>query len=213
MVYSEYEAKELFQKAGIAVPKGVVIRNPCEAISAVENLPSSVILKAQVPVACRRKAGGILSATRGTAEKTAELLFKCEIKGFPVETVLVEEKLNIRQSYYLSITCVRNQALLLFCVLGESDFSEYMEQHPEAVRRVFVDAASPELGTADIRALCGSAPDEICRIFQKLYRIFQEKDALLAEINPLAETEIGFIALDGKVICSEEEMAQLQAFS
>ena len=213
MVFSEYEAKERFRDAGIPVPNGVLISSPREAVSALTTLSSSVILKAQVPAACRRKAGGILPATPDTAEETAQELFSREIKGFPVAKILMEEKLSIHQSYYLSITRIRSQALLLFCVLGESGFSEYADRHPESVRRVFVDATSPELGMEDIRALCGSAPEEVCSIFQNLYHIFQEETALLVEINPLAETETGFVAVDGKVICDEEEMAQLQAFS
>src|SRR5271157_1731153 len=104
----EYEAKKLLKEAGIPVPAGVLISSPGDLPSHLADLPESIVLKAQVDVGGRGKAGGILKAQKQDAVRTAEDLFGRTIKQIPVREVLVEEQLEILHEYYLSIAIDRS---------------------------------------------------------------------------------------------------------
>src|SRR5690554_6433418 len=95
----EYEAKEIFSKYGIPVPKGVLIRAPEEVSAHLPRVGDAVVLKAQVDVGGRGKAGGVLMAEDATAVETARELFSREIKGVPVRSILVEARLAIAHEY------------------------------------------------------------------------------------------------------------------
>ena len=106
MKFREYEAKQIFRESGIPVPNSVLITSVDEAKPALDNVAAKVVLKAQVDVGGRGKAGGILPATAENIADVARDLFGKTIKGLPVEKILVEEGLDISHEYYLSITIV-----------------------------------------------------------------------------------------------------------
>ena len=129
-------------------------------------------------------------ADKKTAVTTAEALFKKEIKGLPVKEILAEQQLDIQHEYYLSITVDRSskQPLILFTEAGGVDIEITAKENPGAIKKVIANPLMRDLPPFMLRELAGKAPKEIMPIINKLYRVFLEKDALLAEINPLVTT-------------------------
>ncbi|NYT05823.1 MAG: ADP-forming succinate--CoA ligase subunit beta [Methanomicrobiales archaeon] len=206
----EYEAKEIFANYGIPIPEGVVINEPEEMMMHLPRLGSDVVLKAQVDVGGRGKAGGILVVKNADAPATARELFGRTIKGVPVEKILVEEKLAIEHEYYLSITVDRSskQVMILFADTGGVDIEETARNDPEAVRRAIVSPLLANIPTFQLRSLLGGAAKEIAPVISRLYRAFMERDALLAEINPLVTTPDGVYAADAKLIIDDNALAR-----
>jgi len=210
MKFREYEAKQFFRDAGIPVPNSVLITSANDAESAIKQVAEKVVLKAQVDVGGRGKAGGILPATRSTVKTTATELFGKLIKGLPVEKILVEEALSIQHEYYLSITIDRSRKspVILFSEEGGVEIETLAKERPEALRRVYVDPSFTTLPDFIVRKVIGTAPKEIGAVLKKLYQVFLNKDAILVEINPLVMTEKGIIAADGKVIIDDNALAR-----
>jgi succinyl-CoA synthetase beta subunit len=203
----EYEAKNIFREYGIPVPSGHVIRS-AEELSAIQDLTENLAFKAQLEVGGRGKAGGILFGTRGEAKKIADELFSRTIRGLPVEKILVEERLSITQEYYLSITVDRSsrEILILFALSGGVDIETLAKEHPDSLRKIHIPPLLSAVPPFAVRALLKGAPREIALVVQNLYRIFREKDALLAEINPLAATQEGIVAADAKLIIDDNAL-------
>ena len=210
MKFREYEAKQFFRDAGIPVPNSVLITKVEEAKEALKTVAEKVVLKAQVDVGGRGKAGGILPATAETVEATAKELFAKLIKGLPVEKILVEEALSIQHEYYISITIDRSRKrpVILFSEEGGVEIETLAKERPEALKRVYVDPSFTKLPDFLVRNVIGTAPKEIGAVLKKLYQVFIEKDAILVEINPLVMTEKGIIAADGKVIIDDNALAR-----
>jgi len=210
MKFREYEAKQFFRDSGIPVPNSVLITSANEAENAVKQVAGKVVLKAQVDVGGRGKAGGILPATLDTAKSTATELFGKLIKGLPVEKILVEEALSIQHEYYLGITIDRSKKspVILFSEEGGVEIETLAKERPEALRRVYVDPSFTSLPDFIVRKVLGTSPKEIGVVLKKLYQVFLEKDAILVEINPLVMTEKGIIAADGKVIIDDNALAR-----
>ncbi len=206
----EYEAKQVFSEYGISVPKSVLIKSPEELQARINAIGDSFVLKAQVDVGGRGKAGGILMADPATGTAVARELFAKEIKGLPVKEVLAEERLDISQEYYLSIAIDRSskQALILFADAGGVDIETLAREKPEAVRRVSIPVIMHELPPFMLRELLGRAPKEVGAVINRLYRAFCEKDALLAEINPLVTTPSGVYAADAKLIIDDNALGR-----
>jgi succinyl-CoA synthetase beta subunit len=206
----EHEAKEIFRRYGIPVPKGALIHQPDELRDYQERIGSSLVLKAQVEVAGRGKAGGILMADAADAVPLARTLFSRQIKGLPVHAVLAEERLAIDHEYYLSITVDRStkEALILFADSGGVDIETVARDRPDAVRRISVSPLLRDVPPFMIRELLRGAPKAIGPVINQLYHVFLEKDALLAEINPLAATPTGIIAADAKLIIDDNALAR-----
>ncbi|MDG6257178.1 MAG: ADP-forming succinate--CoA ligase subunit beta [Methanomicrobiaceae archaeon] len=206
----EYEAKEIFINHGIAVPDGVIITQPEEMVLHLHKLGPEVVLKAQVDVGGRGKAGGILMAKSEDAMATANRLFGASIKGMPVDKILVEERLPIEHEYYLSITIDRasKQHLILFAETGGVDIEQTASLRPEAVRKALVHPLLADVPPFLLRRLVGNAPKEIAPVINRLYHVFCEKDALLAEINPLVTTPDGVFAADAKLIIDDNALAR-----
>ncbi|NLZ30146.1 MAG: succinyl-CoA synthetase subunit beta [Methanomicrobiales archaeon] len=202
----EYEAKEIFSKYGIPVPKGVLIRAPEEVAAHLAGIGDAVVMKAQVDVGGRGKAGGVLFADDTTAVETARELFTREIKGVPVRSILVEEKLPIEHEYYVSIAVDRSsrQPVILFADAGGVD----IESAASAVRRVIVSPLLRDIPAFLMREILGGAPKELAPVINNLYRAFREKDAMLAEINPLVTTPDGIYAADAKLIIDDNALAR-----
>lgn len=206
----EYEAKQIFSKYGIPVPKGALIRAPEEVAAHLPELGGAVVLKAQVDVGGRGKAGGVLFAEGATAVGTARDLFAREIKGVPVREILVEERLAIEHEYYVSIAIDRSsrQPVVLFADAGGVEIENAAQADESAVRRVVVSPLLREIPPFLMRELLGGAPKELAPVINSLYRAFQEKDAMLAEINPLVTTPRGVYAADAKLIIDDNALAR-----
>jgi len=210
MKLREYEAKKVLKDAGIPVPAGFLIRAADELAPHLDALGDAIVVKAQVDVGGRGKAGGILMADRTTAVATARDLFSREIKGFPVKEVLAEQRLDIRKEYYLSITVDRSakQPLILFSDAGGVEIETTAQENPGAIRRVRALPLLRDLPPFMLRELAGKAPKEVMPVINKLYRVFADRDALLAEINPLVVTPQGVFAADAKIIVDDNALAR-----
>ncbi len=214
MKLREYEAKNMLKAAGIPVPAGFLIRSPDELTAHLGALGDAFVLKAQVDVGGRGKAGGILMAGKGDGTKVATSLFGRQIKGLPVKEVLAEQRLDIRHEYYLSVTVDRSskQPLILFTEAGGIEIEVTAKDHPELIRKIVVNPLLRDIPPFQLRELVGTAPKEVGPVINRLYRIFIEKDALLAEINPLVTTPGGVFAADAKIIIDDNALGR-QGFS
>ena len=210
MKLREYEAKNVLKAAGIPVPAGFLIRSADELTPRLEELGTAFVLKAQVDVGGRGKAGGILMADKATGLQVAKELFGKQIKGLPVKEVLAEQKLDINHEYYLSITVDRasKQPLILFTDAGGVEIEITAKEHPELIRKVTANPLMRDLPPFMIRELIGTAPKEIGPIINKLYQVFIGKDAILAEINPLVTTPGGVFAADAKIIVDDNALGR-----
>ncbi len=207
----EYEAKEIAKKYGIPIPQGVLIERPDQVSEAIEELGLPVVLKAQVPVAGRGKAGGVkLARDPDEALEKAEQLFSMEIKGYPVLSVLVEKAENIKRELYLSFTIDRANRRIVMLASGEGgmEIEELAKEKPEAIIRLPID---PEVGLKAHEArevgkkigLSGNELRQFENIAKSMYKIFVDYDAELVESNPLAITDRGLVALDFRMIVDD----------
>ena len=204
----EYQGKELLRKFEIPVPEGRVATSPEEVARAARGLGGKVVVKAQVQVGGRGKAGGIkLASSPDEAADVAEEILGMAIKGHTVRRVLVERAGNIEAEYYLSFLVDRSERayLAMMSATGGMDIEEVAASDPEAIVRVHID---PLLGVSDFHArrlvfgagLDPRARTEAAALVPKLYRAFVGLDASLIEINPLVLTGEGrVVALDAKV--------------
>jgi succinyl-CoA synthetase beta subunit len=204
----EYQGKQLFARAGIPVSEGRLATTPEEARQAAEELGGQVVVKAQVLVGGRGKAGGIkLADTPAEAEAHAAAILGMDIRGHVVRRLWIEKASDIAKEYYLSVTFDRSEKKPLFMLTTEGgiDVEEVAEKHPEALARLHVD---PLVGSQPWQArwLIFTAgiedPDEqkqVAAIVEKLYGAFVDFDAMLCEVNPLIVTPAGEVkALDSK---------------
>lgn len=227
MKLQEYVSKDLLRQAGVPVPEGQV----AESVDDVEDIArrlGPVAVKAQVLVGGRGKAGGIkLANTPEQARQVAEQILGMDIKGLTVEKVLVEQQQKIATEYYAGITVDRSRRrfVLMLSAMGGVDIEEVAAEHPEAIIKVPID---PGVGLLDFQirdAMFQARFDRAAfrglnRILAGLWRVTDDKDAMLAEINPLAVTEAGeAIASDAKIDIDDSalfrhpELAQYEAES
>jgi succinyl-CoA synthetase beta subunit len=204
----EYQGKELLRKFEVPVPEGRVATTPDEAQEAALGLGGRVVVKAQVQVGGRGKAGGIkLAGSPEEAREVAEQILGMDIKGHIVKRVLVERAGDIKSEYYCSFLVDRSarQFMGMMSAKGGVDIEEVAETDPDAIAKVHID---PLLGISDFHAremVFGAKIDEEARkeaiaMLPKLYRAFVELDASLIEVNPLILTGDGrVVALDAKV--------------
>ncbi|HOD86237.1 MAG TPA: acetate--CoA ligase family protein [Methanoculleus sp.] len=206
----EYEAKRVFSDYGIPVPQGFVIREPGEIAAHLSEFGDAVVLKAQVDVGGRGKAGGVLVVDSASAVDRARELFSREIRGVPVREILVEERLEIEHEYYLSIAVDRStrQPVVLFGDTGGIEIERTAKEDGSAIRRAVVSPLLREVPAFLMRELLGSAPRDIAPVINSLYRVFQERDAMLAEINPLVTTPDGVYAADAKLIIDDNALGR-----
>jgi len=206
----EYEAKQLFVKEGIRIPSGILVSKHEEILLHMDSIPGKAVVKAQVDVGGRGKAGGVLMATKDTVIDTARSLFNMTIKGVPVERVLIEERLDIQHEYYVSITIdrVKKQPVILFAETGGVDIEETARSGKGAVRSVTFTPLLQDIPGFLLRELCGDAPADIQKTVNRLYHVFRSRDALLAEINPLVTTPTGVYAADAKLIIDDNSLAR-----
>ena len=203
----EYQGKQLFARFGIPVSDGVVATTPDEARKAAEQLGGPVVVKAQVLVGGRGKAGGIqLAATPDEAEAKAGQVLGLDIRGHVVRRLWIEGASDIAREYYFSITFDRGakKPLLMLTTQGGVDIEQVAADTPDKLARLHLDPLTGFL-PFHARRLCFAAgipaeeTQQVSQIMEKAYRAFVETDAMLVEINPLIVTPDGIVrALDSK---------------
>ena len=202
----EYQAKEVLASLGIAIPPGVVARNPDAAAAAFARL-GPVAVKAQVPVGGRGKAGGIkLARTEDEARRAAQQIIGMDIKGFKVPLVYCEAALEIEREIYLGFTVDRDARanILMLSGKGGMDIEQVAEESPDSIARLYPNPwrgpLNFELAQLAYDAGLGDLSRPLIAIIAKLYRAIPDYDALTAEINPLVVTKTGeVIAGDAKL--------------
>jgi len=211
----EYQAKEIFRRFGIPVPRGRVAETPLEAKSAALELGGRCVLKAQIHAGGRGKAGGVkLAGSAEEAEKKAgEMLGKKLVthqtgpQGREVRRLLVEEQLNIDREFYLAMVLDRSlsRVSVIASAEGGVEIEEVARRSPE---KILKEAIDPVVGLLPFQCrrlaydlgLAGAQAGALAPILQGLYRAFVELDCSLAEVNPLLQTREGkLVALDGKM--------------
>ncbi len=215
MKLHEYQSKQIFAKYGIPIPKGRVAATAAEAKQIAEELGGRVVIKSQVLVGGRGKAGGIrLAKNPESAEELATQILAMEIKGLPVRKVLVDEAADIDSEIYLGITNDRaaRKPVLMASAAGGVEIEEVARETPEKIVRVHID---PLLGLRDYQARDIAAgidlPRENWRTFGQiasgLWNAYENCDATLAEINPLVLTEENrLLAVDGKMVLDDNAL-------
>jgi succinyl-CoA synthetase beta subunit len=202
----EYQAKDLFKKNGIPVPKSRLAKTAEEAgkIAAEMNIP--LALKSQVLVGGRGKAGGIKFADNPSqAKKLVQDLLKLEIKGERVDSILLEEKLNIESEFYVSVVLDRSakKPLIMASTQGGMDIEQVARETPEKLIKYHVNPLEEFLPyqAREIAIKMGVPNPLISKVggfIWKLFTVFRKYDATIAEINPLVVTPEEVIAADGK---------------
>jgi succinyl-CoA synthetase beta subunit len=204
----EYQGKQLFARAGIPVSEGRLATTPAEARKAAEELGGQVVVKAQILVGGRGKAGGIkLADTPEEAEAHAAAILGMDIRGHVVRRLWIEQASEIAKEYYLSVTFDRGEKKPLFMLTTEGgvDIEEVAEKSPDALARLHVDplvGSQPWQGRWLVFTAGIDDPGEqkqVAAIVEKLYGTFVGFDAMLCEVNPLIVTPEGEVrALDSK---------------
>jgi succinyl-CoA synthetase beta subunit len=211
----EYQGKQLFQKHGVPVPDGRPATTVPEAVEAAEELGYPVVIKAQVQVGGRGKAGGIkLAKDRAEAQENATQILGMDIKGYTVHELYVEKASEIDEEYYAAIVFDRSakKPMAMLSRMGGMDVEEVAETDPEAMRMLHVD---PLLGLQDFHgrrlAFESGIAEDVVRpvgaMLAKLYLVFVNEDATLVEVNPLLITKgREVVALDAKVTIDDNAL-------
>ncbi len=214
MKLHEYQSKQIFAKHGIPIPKGRVAATANEAKAIAEELGGRVVIKSQVLVGGRGKAGGIrLAKSPDEAEDVAAAILTMELKGLPVRKVLVDEAANIDSEIYLGITNDRaaRKPVMIASSEGGVDIEETARENPKAIVRIHID---PLLGLRDYQSRDLAAgidlPREHWRAFagiaRGLWQAYKSSDANLAEINPLVIADKRLLAVDGKMVIDDNAL-------
>jgi len=211
----EYQSKRIFAKYGVPIPDGDVATEPAEARRVAQRLGGPVVVKSQVLVGGRGKAGGIrLAKDADEAEALASQILGMDIKGITVDTVLIDQAADIREEIYLGITIDRAQRKLVMMASSEGgvEIEEVAKATPEKIFKLAID---PAIGLMDYQArnlafdlgLRRAFIRQFNTIAQGLYRAFVASDASLAEINPLVVTgDEKLLAVDGKIVLDDNAL-------
>ena len=202
----EYQGKDLYKKYSITTPKSIFIKSISD-LTENHGLSFPLVVKAQVQVGGRGKAGGIkVAKNHQELEGHIDAILGMDIKGHKVESLLIEEASEIISEYYISFTLDRSEKkyLMMLSSKGGMDIEEVAANSPEDLIKIYI---SPSLGLESkiITQAIKDANlnldyiDELHEIISKLYKLFTEGDCDLVEVNPLAITNQGVSALDSKV--------------
>jgi succinyl-CoA synthetase beta subunit len=204
----EYQARELFERHGVPVLRGAVIGTAEEARAIAAGWGGRAVVKAQVKVGGRGKAGGVrLAADPDAAVAAAGAVLGMDIKGHTVRKVMLAETADISDEYYVSFLLDRTHRtfLAMASVEGGVEIEAVAAERPEALARIPVDANE---GVTDAKAreiveaarFPAESADQIVEVLKRLWQVLVTEDALLVEVNPLVRTAAGrIVALDGKV--------------
>jgi succinyl-CoA synthetase beta subunit len=212
----EYQGKELFRRYAIPVSEGRVAATPEEARAAAAEIGGRVVVKAQVLIGGRGKAGGVkLAESAADAEANARQILGLAIRGHVVRKVLVEQASEIAKEYYLSVALDRSarKPLLMLTREGGVDIEEVARRDAGAIARLHVDPLAgyePSEGArlADEAGIHDAGErEQVLDVIEKLYRCFVTEEAMLCEINPLIVTPSGEVrALDAKVTIDDSAL-------
>ncbi len=215
MKLHEYQSKHIFSRYDIPIPRGSVADTAEEARHIAEELGGRVVVKAQVLVGGRGKAGGIrLAKSPDEAGDLARQILAMKIKDLPVRRVLLDEAVNIKKEIYLGITNDRSsrRPVMMISAAGGVDIEEVARLTPEKIVKTHID---PLIGLRECQArdmaVAIDLPQDLWRSFTQiaagLWRAYLENDATLAEINPLVITgDQHLLALDGKMILDDNAL-------
>lgn len=215
MKLHEYQSKQIFSKYGIPIPKGRIAATAQEAEHIAEELGGRVVIKSQVLVGGRGKAGGIrLAKNSDEAEELAAQILAMEIKGLPVRKILVDEAAQIEKEIYLGITNDRTarKPVMMSSSAGGVEIEEIARKEPQKIIKTHID---PLLGLGDYQARDIAAGIDLPRehwksfglIAHGLWKAYLDCDATLAEINPLVITSDNrLLALDGKMVLDDNAL-------
>jgi succinyl-CoA synthetase beta subunit len=211
----EYQAKDILRREGVPIPPGEIATTPAQAEQIARRLGGLVVVKAQVHVGGRGKAGGVkLAETPAEAALVAGRILGMQIKGLTVERVLVAAAVDIASEAYVGIIIDRASKRAVFMVSPEGgiDIEEVAAESPDRIMRLPVDPRYGLLPFEAMRMGFFLYPDiasarAAARIMQQLYRAFIESGASLAEINPLVTTPAGeVLAVDAKMVIDDNEL-------
>jgi succinyl-CoA synthetase beta subunit len=215
MKLHEYQSKQIFSNYGVPIPSGRVAANPAEAKQITGELGGRVVIKSQVLVGGRGKAGGIrLAKSPQEAEELATQILGMEIKGLPVRKVLVDEAASIETEIYLAITNDRaeRKPVMMGSSAGGVEIEQVANETPEKIVKVHID---PLLGLRDFQARDLAAGIDLPRVHWRtfgqiargLWHAYLDNDATLAEINPLVITSQNrLLAVDGKMVLDDNAL-------
>ena len=215
MKLHEYQSKRIFAEYGVPIPSGDVATTPADAREIAKQMGGPVVIKSQVLVGGRGKAGGIKVAKDPTeAERLADQILGMNIKGLIVDKVLIDEAANIKEEIYLGMVIDRvlQKPVLIASSEGGVEIEEVAKTNPEAIIRLPIN---PSWGLLDYQArdlafelgLRRTFINQFVRIVQGLYKAFVNIDANLAEINPLAVTDQDrLVAVDGKIVLDDNAL-------
>ncbi len=204
----EYQARDMFEAHGVPVLQGLIADTPEEAEAAAAKIGGVVVVKAQVKIGGRGKAGGVKVAKSPEEARThAEAILGLDIKGHVVKRVMIAQGAKIAREFYFSVLLDRsNRTFLSLCsVEGGMDIEQLAEERPDALAKLPVDAVTgidlpKALEIAKAGGFDEATAAKVAPVLVKLYDVFVKEDATLVEVNPLVETEDGeILALDGKV--------------
>lgn len=203
----EHEGKYIFREMGIPTPRGIVAKNLAEAEAAALEIGYPVVVKSQVLSGGRGKAGGIKFANNSDElAQVVEALFKLELSGEKVETLLIEEKLQLDREFYMGITLDPQalQPVLMISAQGGMDIEEVAAKYPDKLFKIHLDPLNPVkfYQAMDIvlqTGLTGSEMLEAAKILEKLVAAYFKYNAMTAEINPL------IIDQSGKVLAGDSK--------
>jgi succinyl-CoA synthetase beta subunit len=208
----EYQARDLFEKHGVPVLAAAIAHTADEAEAAAAKIGGKVVVKAQVKVGGRGKAGGVkLAENSADAREKASAILGMDIKGHVVRTVMIAAAAPIESEYYLAILLDRSNRtfLVMASVSGGMDIEEVARTAPEKLAKIPVSAIEGiTLSKAQEIVSAANFPsdvaDQVAQVLLRLWEVFQSEDATLVEVNPLVKTKDGkVIALDGKVTLDE----------
>jgi len=215
MKLHEYQSKQIFARYGIPIPKGRVAASAMEARQIAEELGGRVVVKSQVLVGGRGKAGGVrLAKNAREAEDVATQILGMEIKGLPVRKILIDPAANIEQEIYLGITNDRaaRRPVFMSSAAGGVEIEEVARTNPEKIIKVHID---PLLGLRDYQARDIAIGIDLAKEYWKqfgeicrgLWRAYVDCDATLVEINPLVILkEKSLLAIDGKMLLDDNAL-------
>jgi succinyl-CoA synthetase beta subunit len=208
----EYQARDLFEKHNVPVLQGAVATTADQAHDAAAKMGGKVVVKAQVKVGGRGKAGGVkLAVDANDAKEKAGAILGMDIKGHTVHKVMIAQAAPIADEYYVSILLDRSNRtfLVMASVAGGMDIEEVAHTAPEKLAKVPVSAVDG-ISLAKAKEIVTQAKfpadvaEQVADVLVKLWETFQSEDATLVEVNPLVKTEDGrVVALDGKVTLDE----------
>ena len=218
----EFEAKKILKDYGVRIPQSGVATSPEEAEAIAREIGRPVALKSQILVSGRGKAGGIkFAADAAGAKQVASELLGSTIKGCPVTSLLVEEKLDIVEQFYTSIAVDRQARtyIVLASTSGGVDIEELAQTSPDKIARHWIDPITGFSGreAIDIAGQLNTSQDDATKfasVIGTLYKVTMDYDAELVEVNPLVKTPSGeFMAADARIIVDDNALFRHPEFA